>query len=333
MKWSMVGFLLAAVVAALCTALLVGTLRQKSAASPATAQPEVSVVVAARDLPAMQKVQTDSLTTRRMTRDQAPPDCLEDPALAVGKVPSAPLMAGQPVLRASFVPETPAVRMAWTIPAGKRAMTLALQEHSGMEGLLYPGSLVDVLGSFDPPAAAGGSRQPVSVVLLQAVPVLGVAEKTITGPTASAAGEGLPQQKGPSHRTMVTLLVEPAQAEALQLGLEHGALSLAMRNPADQMQLPEQATRIGQLCRDYMPPPPQTAMMADLLKFLDKIGSKTPAPIAPTPVTAVQPVEKTDGQPAEKPKPPQWQVTVLRGGAAETCSFPMPVAQSDEGGK
>ena len=58
--------------------------------------------------------------------------------------------------------------------------------------------------------------------------------------------ERLPGGRAASMRVTVTLMVDPRQAEALQLAAENGSISLAMRNPLDRLPVDIDATVLSQ---------------------------------------------------------------------------------------
>ena len=63
----------------------------------------------------------------------------------VGRAVIKPMVAGQPFTRTSFVPEGTGPHLAAILQPGMRAVTVQVSEYAGLEGILYPGSVVDVL--------------------------------------------------------------------------------------------------------------------------------------------------------------------------------------------
>src|SRR2546421_271903 len=60
------------------------------------------------------------------------------------------------------------------VPSGKRAMAVALTDHGGLNGVLYPGSIVDVLASFKSKTGEG-----LSTTLVSGVEVLAIERHTL----------------------------------------------------------------------------------------------------------------------------------------------------------
>lgn len=104
-------------------------------------------------------------------------------------------------------------RLSLMIPRGQRAVTVAVNEVSGISGMLQPGDCVDVLATFDQNTAG----QNVTSLFLQNISILAVGQDT-----------EVKEKKGES-KTTVTLLVDPWQAEQLALAEEKGVLRLALR--------------------------------------------------------------------------------------------------------
>jgi Flp pilus assembly protein CpaB len=110
--------------------------------------------------------------------------------------------------------------------------------------LLYPGCVVDVLAGFKLTYAYQGKGQAISTTLLHGIQVLAVEKKTIV----SKQEDELEAAKPPtsSRNISVTLMVDPRQAEALQLAMKHGNISLALRNPLDKYPVDFDATVLSE---------------------------------------------------------------------------------------
>ena len=104
------------------------------------------------------------------------------------------------------------------MPSHLRAMSLKVNDVTGVSGFVLPGDRVDVLITVDNAAGAGIA---VTKTILQGVEVLAAGSKTET--------------KGSHHITVqtATLLVTPEGAEQLALGVSQGKVHLALRNPVD----------------------------------------------------------------------------------------------------
>jgi len=200
MKWSVIALFALGVFAAICAAVLVTSI-QAGAGAPAggvlaqEASPaEVQVVVATRDLAPMTVVEASAVTTESMPSGEAPFDSFTNTALVIGKVLLRPVAAGRPITSSALAGEGSGVHVASALRPGMRAVSVALSDSMGLEGLLYPGSVVDVIASMTLSPGAESRPEPVSMTLLQGVFVLGVGEQTadperIVGEPVAAAAE------------------------------------------------------------------------------------------------------------------------------------------------
>jgi pilus assembly protein CpaB len=99
-----------------------------------------------------------------------------------------------------------------------RAISIEVDQVTGVSGFVLPGDRVDVLVTVD---NAGGSNVAVTKTVLQNAEILAAGVTT--------------EEKGKRHITTqtVTLLVDPEGAEAVALGLAQGDIHLVLRNPVD----------------------------------------------------------------------------------------------------
>jgi pilus assembly protein CpaB len=310
MKWSTLALVLVGIVAAICAAILVAGLRAKPADSgeqEAGAPPtEVSVVIAAKTLDAMTVVSADAIIVRKVPVKNAPAGYLSDPAQVVGKVLGARIVAGQPFTKSRFATEGSGQNLASALPQGKRAVAISLTDYSGLEGLLYPGGVVDILASFREPSS---QSEAVSTMLLERVQILAVENRTVF---TSKEDEVLADSPG-NRKRRVTVVVDPEQAQALQLAMEYGTISLALRNPTDDAAVRPAPTH---------------------LRNLSVAMAKRPRPKPPAPAKTPAAPAKTGDPAPPKPAPPEtvpdeteppaktWETEIIRGSTRETETFP-----------
>lgn len=307
MKWSIVGLIAVGLVAAASAAMLVAALRSTPSAQGAQAAAPVDVLVAARPLAAMSLVDSQSVVLRKMLPSAVPLEAMSDPVAVVGKVVRLPMIEGQVFTPASLAAKDSGISLAATVREGMRAVSLSLSDYEAMEGLLYPGGVVDVLFSFRaPPGSRSQSEETISTTLLKAVQVLAIEGRTILSAVEGAATPAASAVHG-GRKQIVTLMVTPKQAELLQLAQEHGAISLAMRNPLEP------------LCAVN-----EEEVRSQLSEFFRRHSSEP----APPPAVAEAPASMPAAEPKASATPaPKWNVTFIRGGASETQSFPMPEAK------
>jgi pilus assembly protein CpaB len=110
--------------------------------------------------------------------------------------------------------------MAGKVSPNQRAMTVKVDEASGVAGFLTPGNRVDVVVVVD---KGEYNKDPLAKLLFQNLKVLGTGQKL----------ENRPGDK-PQIVPTVTLEVTPEQGERLALAAQEGRISLVVRGQNDQ---------------------------------------------------------------------------------------------------
>jgi Flp pilus assembly protein CpaB len=216
----------------------------------ATAPTNVAAVVAAVDIPLGTVVTVDMVTSRTLPVTSIETNTLGDPSQAVGKTTRANITAGQQVHATDF--QNRAVPL--TVPAGKRAFPVQVNELTGLLNLLDVGDNVDLLISLRGDAfpvvqvLADGSVtvvsgiNPLSVklpLLLQDIQIIGVLDAPAPAP---AEGQAAPASQKPAitgANKLLVLAVTPAQAEVLLFARTTGTLDAILRPPSDAGQTVE----------------------------------------------------------------------------------------------
>ena len=305
MKWSLVGLVLAGVLVAIFSAVLIAFWR--AGAREVQPAPTVQVVLAAKDMPAVSVVDADSIVLTTVPEDRVPENYLSDPVQVVGKVLCTRMVKGQIFTRACFAAPGSGVQLASSLPQGMRAVSISLPDAAALEGLLYPGSVVDVLVSFRD-SQGGSSQGPLSTTLLQGIQVLAV--ENYTGTSASDAEDPARRLQRLSGRPMVTFMMEPDQAKAFKLAAEHGTVSLALRNPLDVSPDSKGPAFLRHLAGDVgVAEEPQEVQAGPSGNELAQ------EEVVPVPADATQ------------EQAPQWSIVIIRGGASETRLFAPPAGE------
>ena len=124
--------------------------------------------------------------------------------------------------------------LAPLIPAGMRAISIAVDSTSSVTGLIQPGNKVDVVGTFRFPDAKGDkSMDTLTLTILQNVYILatgtdmGRANLGRNAKSSSAAGT---PSRGYSS---VSMALTPKEVEFLVFASQKGRLTLSLRNPED----------------------------------------------------------------------------------------------------
>ncbi len=319
LKWSITGMTVLGIAAAFCAALLVASMRTTSVRPQSQiGANQIRIVVASKPLEALTVLGTGDLTSTVIDTTDAPEGYFGNPVQVIGKVLSAPVIAGQAITKPIVSAHGPGVRLSTNLPAGMRAVSVEPSGHSGLPGLLYPGCLVDVLGSFQLEPTRHRRGRAVSTTLLQGVRVLAIEDRTVFSDRNKTSLSGDRRRR---KNMMVTLMVNSNQAKILQLAMEQGTISLALRNPSDHTIADSDPTllRGGKLTR-----------LADILEaearkkqpnnpsFAEEWRKHDAPPVIPTAET---------NQELDPSTPARWETTIIRGVSFEVRSFPMPEEQ------
>lgn len=115
------------------------------------------------------------------------------------------------------------VGLAGLIPMDYRAISIAVDATSSVTGLVKPGDIVDIIGTFKfPEMKSDKGLDTITLTLLQGVVVL--ATGTELKNVRSAEG-------GKKSYSTVTLQLTPDEAEMIVFASQKGRLTLSLRNP------------------------------------------------------------------------------------------------------
>src|SRR5678815_1688554 len=121
------------------------------------------VVIAKADLLPGRQLQAEDLMVGEVTPQSVPEGAFNEIEQLVGRVVENRTIKGQPVVAAILAPEGAAAGLQALVPRGMRAITIEVNEFSGVAGLLTPGCRVDVIATIQ---AEGG---PVARTIVQNV--------------------------------------------------------------------------------------------------------------------------------------------------------------------
>ena len=326
MKMTMIVIVVLGLMAALAAAVLVQVLTApaKPAANSAV-EAEVEVLVATRALPAMKVVESSAVAAKKVPRSAAPAKALTSSVQVVGKVLIVAVVEGEAFTESNFTRDGSGVNLAASLPPGKRAVSVTLNDSTGMVGLLYAGSVVDVMVSVSaqPGGAGQGQGESITRTLLQGVQVLAIGQESVASERAvvtkgvGGTGVGGVGAGGKGDQRMVTLMVDQRQAQELQLASQRGTLSLSMRNPLDQDRAPMRSTRLVDLSGQPVDKPATATFASSILQtMMTNMQAARNQRRAPAPEAAPQ--AKAEARPR------LWETMIVRGEKSEVRTFPMP---------
>jgi pilus assembly protein CpaB len=213
--------LLAVVIAIVASVSLYNYLKTKEAEVREAKERAIAtqkVLVADSEIAIGSALEARKLKLADWPKENVPVGAIASIEEAEGRIALQTLMPGDVVTEAKLRPPGgPAGIMTYKIPEGHRAITVAVDQVSGVAGFITPGSMVDVVVTTTPP----GKKNPISRIVFQNVPVL-------------ATGQIVEQREGePVLVPTVTLDVSPDDAEKMTLASSEGKLRLLLRRAGD----------------------------------------------------------------------------------------------------
>jgi len=187
--------------------------------SEATIGREKPVVVAVRPLPMGAMIEPDCVKLSSLPESRFPKGGFSKIEEVQGRPVVSPIEPDEPLVEARLGARGSGAGLAPMIPPGMRAVSVRVNDVVGVSGFVLPGMRVDVLVTGRP----AGRDDTVTATVLQNVPVLSAGTTIQADPKSQ-----------PISTTVVTLLVTPAQAEAVTLANAEGKIQLVLRNATDQ---------------------------------------------------------------------------------------------------
>jgi pilus assembly protein CpaB len=200
----------------------------------------VPVVVASKDVPSAVALSADHLKVRQWPSDSALAGKFSRLEDVTSRVTAIPLAAGEPVLESKLAPEGVIPGLTALLSVDKRAMTVKVDEASGVAGFLNPDNRVDVVVTVD---KGDFNKDPISKLVLQNLRVLGT-------------GQRIEKRLGEKPQVVptVTLEVTPEEGERLALAIREGNISLVLRNQQDERVVQTAGARTSTLLQEITQP-------------------------------------------------------------------------------
>jgi len=190
---------------------------QNTPAARTVSTPTSSVVVAAGDLQLGAELRQEDLKAIQWPAEAVPAGSFSKPEDLVGRGLIQPVAANEPFLPSKLASKEAGAGLPPVIPEGYRALSVRVNDVVGVAGYVLPGTRVDVVATVNPTQQ---TTDVTSKVILTNVQVL-------------AAGTKIETQENnkPIAVSVVTLLVNPDEAERLTLASTEGKIQLALRTP------------------------------------------------------------------------------------------------------
>ncbi len=210
------------------TTLRLAASRPVSEAAPTR---KILLAVAARDLPVGALVSVEDVRLIEWPGGDVPAGYFNHPEDVIGRGLIRDMRTNEPFLATRLAEPGSGGGLPIVIPEGKRAMSISVDQVVGVAGFVIPGTRVDVLLTLEQDRS-----DPVTKTILQNITVL------TAGQVSQRTDEG-----EPILENVVTLLLDPAQAERLSLATRRGRVQLSLRNMLDMEEVDTPGARTAGL--------------------------------------------------------------------------------------
>jgi pilus assembly protein CpaB len=213
----------------------------------------IEVVVAKEDIGRETTISTDMVKLKVVPSRTLQPGDLTSLDSAVGKFAIADILKDQHLNSDVVKPFISMRFLSEGVPVGMRAITIAVDKLSAIEGLIKSQDKVDIIGTFSFPTEKG-MNPPIVINLFQGVKVL-------------AVNKNISQYRAEGKADTVTLALKPEDIKMLSYSLDMGGkLRLVLRAPLDTSEDAEYSaltfdgllTKLGLLQQRIQPAPPIT---------------------------------------------------------------------------
>ena len=217
------------------------------------AKNEVKVLVANKDIARGAAITAENTEISIIPEQYRQPQAVSADR-AIGMVAVVPISKGEQLSLNKLAQPRQLGGLAEGTPVGKRAITIAVDNISSVGGLVKPGDYVDVMALVPVPVQAPDGKQVNQMAvmpLFQNVLVLAVGQDI--GAITSASGKKEAEKRS-DNSPLITLALQPQDANLIAFVQEQGKLRLTLRSPADSQMQATQPASWDTLFRYLMPP-------------------------------------------------------------------------------
>lgn len=189
----------------------------------------IPVLKAVQDIQKNMPIEEQMLAVEEVPQKYVQPGALNHPNDAIGRLAESPIQKGEQIVGTKLITWGTETGLAVKVPAGKRAVSIHVDETTGVGGLIKPDNYVDVVGSFNFGDQSKDSHQ--AHTLLQDVRVLAVSRDLGVGLARKEKGANDRAEGGRSDdKTTVTLALDPQEVQDIILAQQAGELTLSLRS-------------------------------------------------------------------------------------------------------
>ncbi len=182
----------------------------------------VSIVIAKQPIGAGEALSSENCTIGHVAPDTLPDSAYTSIDGVQGRVAATQLGKGQAISDNLLTPTGTGTGLQAIIPQGMRAISIEINEFSGVGGMLIPGAHVDLIATVQSEVAG----EMISRTVVQNVEISAVGQRMVKQPDKKS--------DEPVVFRSVTLMATPTEAEAIELAATNGRPRLVLRNNNDK---------------------------------------------------------------------------------------------------
>lgn len=195
----------AAIITALTMYFFLGSIKEASRV------PMVPVVVSSVDIKENTEIKSDMVKVINIAENALTPNAVTKLDDVVGEIATRNIYVGEQIIALELAkPGESTQKLSYMVEAGKRAISIKVDEVSGISGLVEPGNKVDIVVVYD--------ESSKSEIVLEDILVLSTGQKINSEEVAKDIYE------------TVTLSLEPTQILKLRAAEAKGKLTMALRS-------------------------------------------------------------------------------------------------------
>lgn len=231
-------WLLFTVVVGIVTSLLIGQYLKATQEVVAESKAVATVVVASQKIPQWTKITQNMLKTKQIPQKSLPEKALTDPIKVVGQYSTGEIIPEEVITSNRVASDKTSSDLVYKIPAGYRAITIAIDSVQGVAGLMKPDNRVDILMTYSETSSPIQSK---TITLTQNSLVLAV------GGGGAALKEGEP----PPPLENITIAVTPQEAEYIMWSETTGKMKLTLRPTSDKNKVDIKSVDLNKIKQVY----------------------------------------------------------------------------------
>jgi len=181
--------------------------------------PHTNVVVAKNTIPQHTRITEEMLAVESIPAEAVHPEAIKNKDEAVGGISRSDIIKGEQLLVSRVATEDRRASLSYRVPEKLRAISIPVNEVTGISGYVSPGDRVDVLVTY--------SDDEINDVT--------TTYTVVQNALVMATGEATRERDNEERQLVssVTLAVTPGQAEVLAYAYLKGSFHFTLRSPLD----------------------------------------------------------------------------------------------------